>query len=128
MLVAGSDDVVTPVVSEQILPFTWLTTPDRYLALITHGTHFSLLGGVSGDPGVLTLPPQFAGPDPALARAYLTALSLAFFQTYIAQQSSYRPYLSAAYAHSLSQEPLPLSLVQSEQGLAVSGQPSAVSH
>lgn len=117
MLVSSSDDRVTPAVSEQIRPFTWLTTPDRYLALITHGTHFSTLGGVPNDPGVLKIPSSLTGPDPAIARAYLDALSLAFFQTHIAKQTMYRPYLSAAYANYLSQEPLPLSLVQSSQGL-----------
>jgi len=117
MLVSSSDDTVTPAVSEQIRPFTWLTTPDRYLALITHGTHFSPLGGVTNDPGALNIPSSLTGPNPAIARAYVDALSLAFFQTHIAQQPTYRPYLSAAYANYLSQKPLPLSLVQSGQGL-----------
>lgn len=117
MLVSGSDDRVTPALLEQIRPFTWLTTPDRYLALITHGTHFSTLGGIPNDPGVLNIPSTLSGPDPAIARGYLDALSLAFFKTYIAQQSSYQPYISAAYAQSLSQAPLPLSLVQSSQRL-----------
>ncbi|XGV99523.1 MAG: alpha/beta hydrolase [Leptolyngbya sp. BL-A-14] len=128
MLMAGSNDAVTPAVPEQIRPFTWLTTPDRYLALITRGTHFSMLGGAPNDAGVLNIPPGLAGPDPEIARGYLNALSLAFFATYIAQQPTYRLYLSAAYANYLSQEPLPLSLLQSGKGLeALSGQRSAVS-
>jgi predicted dienelactone hydrolase len=53
------------------------------------------------------------GPNPALARLYVKALSVAFFQTYIANQPSYRPYLSAAYANAISREPLKLNLVRS---------------
>ncbi|MBW4473041.1 MAG: alpha/beta hydrolase [Stenomitos rutilans HA7619-LM2] len=124
MLVAGSDDAVTPAVLEQIRPFTWLTTPNRYLVLITHGTHFSVLGGAPDDSGVLKIPSSLAGSDPSIARGYLSALSLAFFETHVAQQTTYRQYLSGAYARYLSQEPLPLSLLQSGKGLeAVSGQP-----
>jgi len=117
MLLAGSADIVTPALPEQIRPFTWLTTRDRYLALIENGTHFSPLGGSANDPGALRIPPAFAGPDPAIARTYLRALSVAFFQTYIANQTAYRPYLSAAYAGYLSQQPLRLSLIQSDQRL-----------
>lgn len=128
MFVAGSDDTVTPAVPEQIRPFTWLTTLDRYLALMTRGTHFSTLGSAPNDSGVLNIPSSLAGPDPAIARGYLNALSLAFFQTHIAQQPTYRPYLSAAYAKYLSQNSLPLSVLQSGKGLeAISGQRSAVS-
>ena len=43
MMIAGSADILTPAFSEQIRPFTWLTTPNRYLILIQGGTHFSTL-------------------------------------------------------------------------------------
>ena len=111
MIVAGNADTVAPALPEQIIPFTWLQTPDRYLALIDRGTHFSVLGE-SQDEAV-PVPPEVIGPSPPLARRYMSALSLAFFQTYIANQASFRPYLSAAYARSLSQEPLPLNVVRS---------------
>ncbi len=40
-LMGGSDDIITPAVPEQIYPFTWLQTPNKYLAIIEKGTHFS---------------------------------------------------------------------------------------
>lgn len=110
MLVAGSDDTVAPALPEQIQPFTWLTTPSKYLVLLRGGTHFSTLGQ---SEQAIPLPPQVIGPDPALAQNYMKALSLAFFETYIAGNSRYRVYLSASYAQFLSKYPLPLSLVQS---------------
>lgn len=111
MVIAGNADTVAPAVPEQIRPFTWLQTPDRYLAVIDRGTHFSALG--EGQDEGVPVPPEVIGPTPSLARRYVNALSLAFFQTYIANQSSFRPYLSSAYARALSQNPLRLSLVQS---------------
>lgn len=113
MLVAGSKDIVTPAVPEQILPFTWLTNPNRYLALIENGTHFSTLVRAANGRGVLPVPSSMIGPDPAIARSYLNALSIAFFQTHIANQPQSHFYLSAFYAKFVSLAPLNLSLVQS---------------
>lgn len=110
MFVSGSADPVTPALSEQIEPFTWLETPDKYLALLSGGTHFSTLAK-SND--VVPLPPQAIGPDPAIARDYLQQLSLIFFSSYVANLPEYREYLSADYAAAISQDLMPLSLVRS---------------
>jgi len=110
MLVAGSADTVAPALPEQIQPFAWLKTPDRYLVLMDRGTHFSTLEETNDS---VPLPPEVVGPTPVVARRYINALSLAFFQTYIANQPSYRSYLSASYAQRISQDPLRLSLVRS---------------
>ncbi|BAU11210.1 putative dienelactone hydrolase [Leptolyngbya sp. NIES-3755] len=111
MIVAGNADTVAPALPEQIQPFTWLQTRDRYLAVIERGTHFSALQ--EGDAEGVPVPPEVIGPSPTLARRYVNALSLAFFQTHIANRSNYRPFLSATYARDISQNPLPLSLIQS---------------
>jgi predicted dienelactone hydrolase len=111
MIVASSADTVAPALPEQIQPFTWLTTPEKYLALIQNGTHFSTIQEAPGS--AIPVPPQAIGPSPALARRYLNVLSVAFFKTYVANQPQYRPYLSASYAQAISQPPLGLSLVQS---------------
>lgn len=110
MLVAGSDDTAAPALPEQIQPFTWLTTPNKYLVLLKDGTHFSTLGASSD---AVPLPVRVLGPAPDVAQAYMKALSLAFFETYIANKPEYRVYLSASYAQFISQYALPLSLVQS---------------
>ncbi len=111
MMIAGTADTVAPALPEQIRPFTWLQTVDRYLVLIDRATHFSALADSKNDAFVL--PPDVVGPAPGVVRRYTNALSLAFFQTYIANQPSYRPYLAAAYTNILSQEPLRLSLIRS---------------
>lgn len=111
MLLGGSDDIVTPVVPEQILPFTWVKTPDKYLAVIDKGTHFSTQAGSRDEP-VLPVPPALIGPNPEIAQGYTKALSLAFFQTHLASRPEFRSYLTAAYVTSIRQAPLNLSFVQ----------------
>jgi len=113
MFVGGSQDTVTPTVPEQIRPFTWLRTKDKYLALIENGTHFSTVSGVEGGGGVLPVPAGFIGPSPALARTYTDALSVAFAETYLANKPEYLSYLTPGYAKFISQAPLNLSLLQS---------------
>ncbi len=112
MIVSGNADTIAPALQEQVQPFTWLQSPDRYLALIDRGTHFSTLEETTTNDSI-PLPPEVVGPAPEVARRYMNALSLAFFETYIANQPNYRPYLSASYAQFISQDPLRLSLVRS---------------
>jgi predicted dienelactone hydrolase len=101
-MMGGSDDLVTPAVPEQIYPFTWLQTPAKYLAILDKGTHFSTQT-VSDNDSIFPLSDNFIGPDPAQARIYTQALSLAFFQTHLADRREFQIYLSAAYAKSLAQ-------------------------
>lgn len=110
MLVSGSDDTVAPALPEQIKPFTWLTTPNKYLALIKGGTHFSTLVDTTG---AIPIPDSAIGPSPEVAQDYMKALSVAFFKTYIANDSTYQAYLNASYGQFISQNTLPLKLIQS---------------
>lgn len=109
-IVTGSADTIAPALDEQILPFTALTAVHKYLILLRGGTHFSTLGASSND---VPLPPQVLGPDPAIARNYLEALSLAFFGVYIAEDGRYQSYLSADYTRHIQREEMPLSIVES---------------
>ncbi|MBW4695971.1 MAG: alpha/beta hydrolase [Lyngbya sp. HA4199-MV5] len=114
-IVGGSEDIFTPAVPEQIRPFTWLQTPNKYLVLIEKGNHFSAPMPSPASEQVFPLPSNLLGSNPALAQAYIKALSLAFFQTHLANRAEFQPYLSAAYVQSLSQAPLTLSLLDASQ-------------
>lgn len=100
-LMGGSDDIVTPAVPEQIYPFTWLQTPNKYLAIVEKATHFSTQD-IDPQDSAFPLSEDLIGPAPAQARIYAQAISTAFFQTHLANRSEFRPYLSAAYAKSLA--------------------------
>ena len=112
MIVSSSADKVAPALSEQILPFTWLTTQEKYLVLLQGGTHFSTIGETNSEAPV-AIPNQVIGPNPIVARRYMKALSVAFSQSYVAGAPQYRPYLSASYTQAISQAPITITLVRS---------------
>ncbi len=110
MLVSGSDDPITPSLPEQIIPFTWLTTEEKYLLLLKGGTHFSTLNESTGS---IPVPKQAIGPAPKIAQAYVKQLGLAFFGKYIGEQFLYTDYLNAGYGTVISKEQFPLRLIKS---------------
>ncbi len=112
-IVSSSADKVAPTLPEQILPFTWITAKNKYFLLFGDGTHFSAADTSDPDTEPLPIPESVIGPEPSLARRYLKAWSVAFFETYVTDSQEYHPYLSADYAQVISQPPLTLSLVQS---------------
>lgn len=112
MIVAGSADTVTPALAEQVRPFTWLQTPERYLLLMEGGTHFSTIFDPQVTEETIPLPEAIIGPKPELAQRYVKVMSLAFFKTHLSGESTYRQYLDASYAQALSQATLPISLIR----------------
>jgi predicted dienelactone hydrolase len=112
LIVASGADTVTPALPEQITPFTWLTTPDRYLLLLQNATHFSAIDVPAEDNVAVNLPPEVVGPNPAIAHYYIRTTSLAFFQTHLNRNAAYRLFLSARYIQQIQDDQLPLSIVE----------------
>lgn len=111
MIVSGTLDTTTPALPEQIIPYTWLTTPDKYLLLVRPGTHFTFIGGEE-DSGAVPIPPQLVGPPPPVGFPYMQTMTTAFFQTHIADDQKYQAYLTARYAKQMSETPFQFSLIQ----------------
>lgn len=109
MIVAGSADTLSPALPEQIQPFTWLTTPDKYLVLMTGATHFSTIGSSPNEAVPL---PSSVKVDLALIHQYMNALGAAFFKAHLMKQDRYRSYLSADYTKSIGRSPVQLGLVK----------------
>ena len=112
MIVGSSEDTVAPTLYEQIVPFSWITHPQKYLVMLIGGTHFSTIGNSNPGSTQTALSTDMVG-DASQAHDYMNALSLPFFQTYIAGKPEYLSYLNAAYAQSISSQSLGLNLVQS---------------
>jgi predicted dienelactone hydrolase len=112
VIASGSEDVVTPLVLEQVQPFTWLTTAERYLALGKGVQHVadirSLIGTVSPSLGAI-LPPQPKDRVREQARAFIVA----FAKVYIANQPEYRPYLQSSYAIAVTEESNAIRIIRS---------------
>ena len=112
MIVSGSADTVTPALSEQIRPFGWLESPERYLLLMEGGTHFSTIFDPQAVEDTVQLPEAVIGPSPRLAQRYIKVMSLAFFQAHLAEDTAYLQFLNPLYADIISQSSLPISLIQ----------------
>jgi predicted dienelactone hydrolase len=111
-IVAGSYDPATPAVYEQLRSFPWLTTPNKYLVLSEGQAHVDFSALDAGASQLLNSLPNLTLPDPVLLNSYANAMTLAFFETYIANNSRFRPYLQASYANYLSrQEPFRIYLI-----------------
>jgi len=106
LILSGGNDIIAPAVQEQIHPFVWMNEPDRYLAVIGSGTHFS----TSDDRFITNFPSFLKAPDTAVGRRYLESLSVAFFRQYLEQDGTAPAYLTAAYARSISDPRMPLYL------------------
>jgi predicted dienelactone hydrolase len=113
LMVAGVADTVAPALPEQIRPFSWLQTPERYLVVIGNATHFSMIDAEAEDASV-ALPPGVIGPNPQITQAYLEVLSLGFFKTYLEGDSRYQTILTSRYLQdSLATDPfVPISLIR----------------
>lgn len=116
LIMSSGADTVAPALTEQIRPFTWLTTEERYLVMLPIGTHFSTIGVTASGSEAVDLPPAIIGERPDLAQAYVNAVSLAFVQTHLLGESNFQPILTSAaieaLSENLSQNQMPLSLIQ----------------
>ncbi|WP_013323399.1 alpha/beta hydrolase [Gloeothece verrucosa] len=111
MLIGGSADIFAPPIPEQILPFSWLKSSDKYLLLVKNSTHFSFL--TQGLANAVPVPEAILGPNPQLAQNYLKVLGVAFFKNYLSKQPEFAAYLTESYVTQMSQEPLPAILLKS---------------
>jgi predicted dienelactone hydrolase len=109
MLVSGSNDIVSTVVTEQIHPFVWLQTDTKYLAMLEGGTHFSSKPGRDGAGGIFAL---LAGQNRDVGSRYYKLLSVAFWNAHLRDQEEFLPYLTARYGEVISEgQPMGLDII-----------------
>ncbi|MEA5500911.1 alpha/beta hydrolase [Limnoraphis robusta] len=112
---AGSHDQLTPVMLEQLHSFTWLSSANKYFALIKGGQHLNLNFEALKEFESLEEEalPELVSENLPMIESYVNAFSLAFFQVYIAEKPNYQPYLRSSYAVTISQKPHTLSFLSS---------------
>ena len=106
---SSSRDTVTPSLPEQVLPFTWLTMPERYLLIMEGATHFSTIG-ISGNE-TFALPQTLLGPAPEIAQRYTQVMSLAFLNTHLKEDRRYQPILTSAFTNRFCEPEMPISII-----------------
>ena len=112
-LVGSSGDTFAPVVSEQIVPFTWLTAPNRYLVLFNKAGHTAVTAITSSDRLSPEVSSVLAGSSAIESQGYLKLLSVAFFKTHLVQESGYADYLTTEYFANISTPAAKVSLLRS---------------
>ena len=112
---AVSKDIFSPLLLEQAPSFNWLKTKEKYLVVATGLDHlnldFSALSNLASPNQDIA--DNVTIKEPEVAKSYVKALNLAFFRLYLANDSDYRPYLSASYAQTISEDPYNLILLRS---------------
>lgn len=113
MMVGGSEDIAAPLLREQAEPFTWLTTPEKYLIVaerVSHNEELTTL--INGSLYAV----EESTTNLKLAREeyehHIRALALIFAQVHLVKNEAFQPYLSAAYVEAVSQAPFSLNMVQ----------------
>jgi predicted dienelactone hydrolase len=109
LVATASVDLLAPPVQEQIHPFTWLTTDEKYLVSMVPAGHGSSVQFDLADGEI------YGGlaPNTTLGSDYTRALATAFMQVYAAQNPGYEPFLRAGYTSYLSQDPIQVDMVRS---------------
>lgn len=103
LMASGSNDPAAPPVFEQALPFTWLNTPNKYLALIEGQAHVNFNEIDGGIKTALNSAVSLSLPSQDLIQAYIDSISVAFFEVHLNNNKDYRPYLQSSYAEYLSE-------------------------
>lgn len=108
LILSSTEDAFTPAVNHQLQPFTQLGGP-KYLITAIGATHLSV-----GDPSNLgiqrTLVQERTGEDVEKLHQLLQGVSLAFIKQLTPEDKTYEPFLTPAYAQSLSTSEVPLRL------------------
>lgn len=112
-IVSSSDDTFAPAVFEQIIPFTWLTSPNRYLVMLNGAGHTAVSEITASDRLSPEVSSVLAGPNPLASQNYLKLLSVAFFKTHLTKEPNYVNYLTSEYFANISTPSAKVSLLRS---------------
>ncbi|MFM7439251.1 MAG: alpha/beta hydrolase family protein, partial [Snowella sp.] len=97
VIAGGNYDPATPFVFEQILSFPWLKTPNKYLLMMEGQAHVDFSQLDAGITNAIESIAELTLPSPELLEDYSNAITLAFFEVYIANNPKYQIYLQSSY-------------------------------
>ncbi|MBD1850614.1 alpha/beta hydrolase [Leptolyngbya sp. FACHB-711] len=108
---ATDQDILTPLLVEQLPAYRHLTAPQKYLAVAKGLPHARLTHDTLG--GFTNRQTPWSELK-RISQTYHSALTVAFFKTYIVQDETYQPFLQANYTQVLSDRAYPIGLIQGE--------------
>lgn len=114
LMLTGTQDGVTPILGQQLEPFTQLAGP-KHLLVVVGGTHLSIGDPENVNQSLTQIPfmPELQGEQSAELRRAIKGMMLAFVWQQTPEAELYQPFLTPAYAQSFSTDTLALRLTQS---------------
>jgi len=111
LIFSSSNDAIAPPLDHQLRPFAQLSGK-AYLVTAIGTTHMSVtdIANRNSLVGQSTMMREVMGDEAEPARRLAQSLSLAFVSQFTSQAPIYRPFLTPAYAQSLSSEAIALRL------------------
>ncbi len=109
LVLASTEDAITPILNHQLRPFNQLNN-QKYLITAIGGTHLSVGNPSSQTFSDRTRIKERRGVEVQPLRQLISGVSLAFINQLTPQAQIYQPFLTPAYAQSLSTSSLPLRL------------------
>ena len=135
LILTGTDDAIAPSLDHQLRSFSQLGGP-KYLVCAIGGTHLSITDRANLNEALArsTLVKEHIGKEADPLRQLLKGVSLAFVKQLTPEAKIYQPFLSPAYAQSLStptmtlrfSKELPPTMATWFQVLAVGNQQVAI--
>ncbi|GAB1540176.1 alpha/beta hydrolase [Scytonema sp. NUACC21] len=107
LIVAGTEDAITPALKHQLEPFNQLQG-EKYLLTAIGGTHLSISDPASAAYSIVK---ERRGEEAKSLRRLTQGITLAFIKQLTPEAKTYQLFLTPAYAQSLSTAELPLRLV-----------------
>ncbi len=113
LMLAGTQDSVTPMAAQQLAPFAQLAGP-KYLITAIGGSHLSVGDPANLNPNLQAIPFMPALPDAKTSslRVFLQGISLSFILQQTDQAPAYAGFLSPRYAEVFSTDEVALGLNQ----------------
>ncbi|MBE9210677.1 alpha/beta hydrolase [Nostoc sp. LEGE 06077] len=109
LILTATEDVLTPSLTHQIRPFTQLRG-NKYLLTAIGATHLSILDPAYSTGEASQIIAEKRGAETQPLRQLICGVSLAFVKQLTPEAKTYQPFLTAAYAQSLSTPEIPLRL------------------
>ncbi|MDF5727235.1 MAG: alpha/beta hydrolase [Rhizonema sp. PD38] len=110
LILSGTEDALTPAIRHQIEPFNQLRGP-KYLLTAIGGTHLSISDSEYPVTEATSIVQERRGEETKSLRQLIRGVSLAFIKQQTPEAKIYQPFLTPAYAQSLSTPQMPLRLV-----------------
>ncbi|MCG6135101.1 MAG: alpha/beta hydrolase [Nostoc sp. LLA-1] len=107
LIVSSTEDALTPALSHQIRPFQQLGGA-KYLLTAIGATHLSITDPAYPASAATTLVREKRGQETDALRELIRGVTLAFIKQDTPEAAIYQPFLTPAYAQSLSTREIPL--------------------